>query len=55
MKRVLELIGPPLLVLVVVLGLWSLAVRILELPAFVLPGPERVFETAIVESERLLT
>jgi NitT/TauT family transport system permease protein len=49
------MVGPPLLVLVIVLGLWSMAVRILELPTFVLPGPGRVFETAIVESERLMT
>jgi len=55
MKRVLELAGPPLLVLVIILGLWSLAVRIFEIPAFVLPGPERVFETAMFESERLMT
>jgi NitT/TauT family transport system permease protein len=49
------MVGPPLLVLVIVLSLWSMAVRILELPTFVLPGPGRVFETAIVESERLMT
>jgi NitT/TauT family transport system permease protein len=55
MRRVLEMVGPPLLVLVIVLSLWSMAVRILELPTFVLPGPGRVFETAIVESERLMT
>jgi NitT/TauT family transport system permease protein len=55
MKRALGLIGPPLLVLVIVLGLWSLAVRLLEIPAFVLPGPGRVLDTALVESERLLT
>ena len=55
MRRILELIGPPLLVLVIVLGLWSLAVRLLAIPAFVLPGPEQVFETAIIESERLMS
>jgi len=55
MRRILELIGPPLLVLVIVLGLWSLAVRLLGIPAFVLPSPEQVFETAIVESERLMS
>lgn len=55
MRRILELIGPPLLVLVIVLGLWSLAVRLLGIPAFVLPSPEQVFETAIIESERLMS
>lgn len=55
MKRILEMVGPPLLVLVIILALWSLAVRILDIPAFVLPGPERVFATAIMESERLMT
>jgi NitT/TauT family transport system permease protein len=55
MKRILEMVGPPLLVLVIILALWSLTVRILDIPAFVLPGPERVFATAIMESERLMT
>ena len=55
MRRIFELIGPPLLVLVIILGLWSLAVRLLGIPAFVLPSPEQVFETAIIESDRLMS
>lgn len=55
MRRVLELIGPPLVVLAVVLGVWSLAVRLIDIPAFVFPGPGRVVETAFIESERLIT
>ena len=55
MQRIVKFAGPPLLVLLIVLGLWSLAVRILDIPAFVFPGPERVFETAMIESERLTT
>lgn len=55
MKKTLRIVGPPLLVLVVVLAIWSLIVRFLGLPAFVLPGPVPVLETAMIESDRLAT
>lgn len=40
-------VGPPLLAVGVALALWSIAVRLSGVPAYLLPGPEAVFAALI--------
>jgi ABC-type nitrate/sulfonate/bicarbonate transport system permease component len=40
-------IGPPLIILVVVLGAWELAVRILDTPSWLLPTPSTIARTSV--------
>jgi NitT/TauT family transport system permease protein len=51
MRRGLSVVGPPLVVLLIVLGLWELASEVLISPGkrFLLPAPQHVFHGSIVD------
>lgn len=40
-------LGPPLIILVLVVGAWEAAVRILETPSWLLPGPSTIARTSV--------
>ena len=52
-KRAVSLIGPPLLTALLVTGVWELAVRLLNLPAFLVPRPTAVVAAAWTERATL--
>ena len=41
-RRLLERFGPPLLILALILAAWELAVRLLDVPPWLLPAPSRI-------------
>ena len=52
-KRAADLIGPPLVTALLVTGAWELAVRLLGLPAFLVPRPSAVAAVAWTERATL--
>ena len=52
--RTPSLLGPPLLTLVVVIAVWELAVRVLEVPRFLVPPPSAVAAALIEDLAMLL-
>jgi NitT/TauT family transport system permease protein len=49
----LERLLPPLVLFVVVLGLWKGATVVRDIPAYLLPSPERVWQAAVGEQAEL--
>ncbi len=54
MRRLLRVIIPPTLTLLVALALWEAAVRVFDVPVFLLPAPKGVITAAVTHAEKLL-
>jgi len=54
-KRALNTLGPPLVTFLVVVTIWETAVRVLRVPAFLVPPPSAIFSALLEERVLLLS
>jgi len=54
LRRLLYRVGPPLAAFVLFVGIWEAAVRIAELPTYLLPKPSDIVKSALDNWSRLL-
>lgn len=54
-RKLISLVVPPLVLLALIVGVWEMAVRWFEVPAYLLPAPSVVARTAAKDATQLLS